>query len=95
MAWKKRSRVMAFLVTSLTALLAAWWITVTIAVGSDTGGPCPNDLTMGMTKLGWSWSEFGYVCEAKLSNGETYRYVARSVWPPKGLLDDAARAEQT
>jgi hypothetical protein len=30
-----------------------------------------------MTRLGWSWSDLGYVCVLEPPNGEDQRYVVR------------------
>ena len=77
----------------VVTLWSVWWLSLTVSIASETSGPCPMNLTKGMTKLGWSWSQMGYVCEARLSDGSTYRYVARWTEPPEAVVNDAGKDE--
>jgi len=82
------ARKVAVAAGAILTLFAVWWVLLTIDVASETGGPCPTNGAVGMTKLGWSWSSFGYVCEARLSDGTRYRYVTRGGGPPDAVLND-------
>lgn len=84
----RKVRVAMAAVGAILTLFVVWWVPLTIDVASETGGPWPMNRTAGMTKLGWSWSSFGYVCEARLSDGTRYRYVTRGGGPPDAVLND-------
>ena len=76
---RKRSRRVLLVTGSVALLFASWWIATAFAVAREGHGVCESDSVTRMTRLGWSWNDFGFVCVAMMPDGSTYRYVVR--WP--------------
>ena len=62
---------------AVLSALAVWFVLTGLSVGGETTGPCASDKVMGMTVLGWSWQDFGFVCVANMPDGTKFRYVVR------------------
>ena len=76
MKWSR----LAILAAVLIVAALAWFTALTLTVYAEVGGPCPmptEEDDRGMTVLGWSWSDLGYVCVLDPTNGEDQRYVVR------------------
>jgi hypothetical protein len=76
---RKRIRRVLVISASVAFVFVLWWLATGVAVAREGYGACDSNRVLGMTKLGWSWSDFGFVCVAKMPDGSDYRYVVR--WP--------------
>jgi hypothetical protein len=76
---RKRSRRLGLVLGSAALVFAMWWLATAAAIAREGDGVCDSDRVMGMTRLGWSWTDFGFVCIAGMPDGTNYRYVVR--WP--------------
>jgi hypothetical protein len=65
----------------MVALFVAWIVALGVNVSIEDGGPCPMPTSetgaRGMRRLGWDWSEMGYVCVRRFTDGRNERYIVR------------------